>query len=54
MQSSVGPDPANMTEVGMDGKRVIGVDVGKRFLDVAREGAARVERHANEKAAVAS
>src|SRR5688500_4897599 len=54
MQSSVGPDPAKMAEVGMDGKRVIGVDVGKRFLDVAREGAASVERHANEKAAVAA
>lgn len=36
----------------MDGKRVIGVDVGKRFLDVARAGAARVERHANEAAAI--
>jgi transposase len=39
---------AKMTEVGMDGKRVIGVDVGKRFLDVARASAAKVERHANE------
>lgn len=38
----------------MDGKHVIGVDVGKRFLDVAREGAASVERHANEKAAIAA
>jgi transposase len=54
MQSSVAPDAAKMTEVGMDGKRVIGVDVGKSFLDVAREGAAKVERHANEKAAVAA
>jgi transposase len=54
MQSSVAPDPAKMTEVGMNGKRVIGVDVGKRFLDVAREGAAKVERHANEAAAIAA
>jgi transposase len=48
MQSSVGPDLTRMREIGMDGKRVIGVDVGKRWLDVAREGAARGERHANE------
>ena len=38
----------------MDGKRVIGVDVGKRWLDVAREGVAKVERHANEAAAIAA
>lgn len=38
----------------MDGKRVIGVDVGKRFLDVARTQDAKVERHANEQAAVAA
>jgi transposase len=43
-----------MTEVGMDGKRVIGVDVGKRFLDVAREGVATVERHSNEAAGIAA
>jgi transposase len=42
-----------MTEVGMDGKRVIGVDIGKRYLDVAREGARRVERHSNNAATVA-
>lgn len=36
----------------MDDKRVIGVDVGKRWLDLAREGAAQVERHANEAAAI--
>ena len=40
-------------EVGMDGKRVIGVDIGKHWLDVAREGAAEVERHSNEAAAIA-
>ena len=38
----------------MDGKRVIGVDVGKRFLDVAREGAARVERRGNDAAGLAA
>lgn len=53
MQSSVGPDLARMREIGMDGKCVIGVDVGKRWLDVAREGVARVERHANDAAGVA-
>jgi transposase len=42
-----------MTEVGMDGKRVIGVDIGKWRLDVAREGARRVEQYANEPAAIA-
>jgi hypothetical protein len=26
----LGPDPTKMMEVGMDGKRVIGVDIGKR------------------------
>ena len=38
----------------MDGKRVIGVDIGKRWLDVAREDAAKVERHVNEAAAIAA
>jgi transposase len=42
-----------MMEVGVDGKRVIGVDIGKQWLDVAREGVAKVERHANEAAAIA-
>ena len=37
----------------MDGKRVIGVDIGKRWLDVAREGGARVERHANDATGIA-
>lgn len=32
----------------MDGKRIIGVDIGKRWLDVAREGAHQVERHRND------
>jgi transposase len=43
-----------MREIGMDSKRVIGVDVGKRWLDVAREEVARVERHANEGGAIAA
>lgn len=38
----------------MDGKRVIGVDVGKLWLDVSREGVARIERHANAAAAIAA
>jgi transposase len=42
-----------MREIGMDGKRVIGVDVGKRWLDVGREGM-EVERHANEGQAIAA
>jgi transposase len=41
-----------MMEVGMDGKRVIGVDIGKQWLDVAREGATRVARHVNDAAAI--
>ena len=32
----------------MESKRVIGVDIGKRWVDVAREGTARVGRHRNE------
>jgi len=48
----LGPDPSNMAEVGMDGKRVIGIDIGKCWLDVASEGAARVERHANERSVI--
>lgn len=38
----------------MDGKRVIGVDIGKRWLDVARESTAPAERHANEASAIAA
>jgi transposase len=48
------PDPINMTEVGMDGKRVIGIDIGKRRLDVAPEGVRRVEQYRNEPAAIAA
>ena len=38
----------------MDGKRVIGVDIGKWSLDVARESARRVEQYGNEAAAIAA
>jgi transposase len=38
----------------MDGKRIVGIDVGKHWLDVAREGTSEVERHANEAAAIAA
>lgn len=38
----------------MDGKRVIGVDIGKRWLDVARESTATAERHANAASAIAA
>lgn len=38
----------------MDSNRVIGIDIGKWMLDVAREGAARSERYANEPAAIAA
>jgi transposase len=37
-----------MWEVGMDSKRVIGIDVGKRWLDVAHEDDGRITRVANE------
>jgi transposase len=43
-----------MMEVGMDGKRVIGVDIGKRWLDAAREGVEQVERRPNDAAAIAA
>lgn len=49
----LGPDPTNMREVGMDGKRLIGIDVGKYWLDVAREDAPDTERFANEPHAIA-
>jgi transposase len=43
-----------MMEVDMDGKSVIGVDIGKRWLDVARADVAAVERHPNEASAIAA
>lgn len=48
------PDPINMMEIGMDGKRVIGIDIGKRWLDVAREGVTHGERHANDADGIAA
>jgi transposase len=50
----LGPDPTKMMELGMDGKRVIGIDIGKHWLDVARERECRVERNANEAAAISA
>lgn len=38
----------------MNGKRVIGVDIGKRWLDVAWEGSASVERYTNDTAGITS
>jgi transposase len=38
----------------MDGKRIVGIDIGKHWLDVACEGTSEVERHANETAAIAA
>jgi transposase len=43
-----------MMEVGVDGKRMIGVDIGKRWLDVAREGVTQVERRPNDAAGIAA
>jgi transposase len=43
-----------MREVGMNGKRVIGVDIGKHWLDVAVEGSERVERYSNDAAGIAA
>lgn len=37
----------------MNGKRVIGVDIGKSWLDAARESSARVERYGNDPAGIA-
>ena len=50
------PDLFRMAEDDMDDKRwrIIGIDVGKRSLDVAREGVARIERHANTGEAIAA
>src|SRR5262249_32270141 len=48
------PDPINMAEVGMDSKRVIGVDIGKWWLDVAYEESNRVKRCRNDASGIAS
>lgn len=50
----LGPDPTKMMEVRMKDKRVIGIDIGKRWLDVAYEDTKEIERHVNEPAAVAA
>jgi len=44
-----------MMEVGMDDKsdRLIGVDIGKRFLDVAREGVRAIRRHSHDAVEIA-
>jgi transposase len=43
-----------MREVGMNGKRVIGVDIGKSWLDAVAEGAQLVRRYSNEAAGIAA
>src|SRR5262245_36501021 len=43
-----------MAEVTMHDKRLIGVDIGKRWFDVAHEGAVKIERHRNEADAIAT
>src|ERR1044072_9078345 len=48
------PDPSKMREVGMNDKRIIGVDIGKSWLDVAWEQAARVQRYRNDAASIAA
>jgi transposase len=43
-----------MREVGMNDKRVIGVDIGKRWLDVAWEQARKVQRYSNDAGGIAA
>jgi transposase len=43
-----------MREVDMNGKRLIGVDIGKSWLDVAMEGAGPVRRYSNDAAGIAA
>lgn len=43
-----------MMEVGVNGKRVIGIDIGKRWLDVAHDGVGAVERRPNDAAEIAA
>jgi transposase len=38
----------------MNGKRVIGVDIGKSWLDAAAEGCERVQRYGNNAAGIAA
>ena len=51
----LGPDPLKMREAGMNGKslRVVGIDVSKRTLDVAREGVRASERFGNDAVGIA-
>jgi len=51
----LGPDPLKMREAGMDGKslRVVGIDVSKRTLDVAREGVRVSQRYGNDPVGIA-
>jgi transposase len=41
-----------MREVGMNSKQVIGIDIGKYWLDAAWEGSERVERYRNDAAGI--
>jgi transposase len=43
-----------MREVSMNDKRVIGVDIGKSWLDVSWEQAGRVQRYSNDAAGIAA
>jgi transposase len=43
-----------MREVDMNGKQVIGVDIGKTWLDAAWEGSGRVERYHNDAVGIAA
>jgi transposase len=43
-----------MREVGMNDKRVVGVDIGKSWLDVAWEPSCRVQRYSNGSAGIAA
>jgi transposase len=43
-----------MMEVSMNDKRVIGVDIGKSWLDAAWQDAARVQRYSNDAAGIAA
>src|ERR1700745_1048279 len=49
--------PRNTSKVregGMNGKRVIGVDIGKHWLDAAVESSERVGRYSNDAAGIAA
>src|ERR1700759_3878173 len=48
------PDPSKMRELGMNDKRVIGVDIGKPWLDVAWEPGGKVQRYSNDAGGIAA